>query len=420
MHLIAGELLSNSLYKMTFSIIVKKPGKSGLSRLYLFCRINGKPCSVPTKIKIKAGTWDAKNKKIKSTMLDHERLNGLLTKRKAQLQQVFDDLEYEGIEPSIEGVKLRYSEIVNGKKKDPVIKLPSKTVADLLFSYEKDYKNIRAKGYLRKFGTFARHINTWGDKGGVIEAEHFGAQELNKYINDYLVDELELSNNSIHDHVKKIRLVMEKARGVPVHPDHVNFFWKYQKVKPIWLDWSEVELIEKLVVLEEHQDYKDEFLFRCYTGLRWSDCHQLKPVHFIKNGKDIEIDITVIKTQMGHNLLLSSKAAALAEKWEFKVPALHISDCNEKIKDICRAAKINRVMEKVRYSGSKRTVEMFPKWKLITTHVARRSFGRSWMDRGGDLLKLCKYYGHSDTQQTIDYIGYEAKEINAEMKRLFG
>lgn len=392
-----------------------------MCRLYLFCRIDGQPCSVPTKITIKDGTWDKKNKKIKSSMVDHERLNGLLTKRKAQLQQVFDDLEYEGVAPTVAGVKERFKQKRKGeKKKDPVVKADRVTVADLLFKYEKDYKNIRAKGYLRKFATFARHINTWGDKGEIIEAEHFGTVELNKYINDYLVDELELSNNSIHDHVRKIRLVMEKARSIPVHPDHANFFWKYQKVKPVWLDWSEVELIEKLEVLEEHQDYKDEFLFRCYTGLRWSDCHQLKPVHFIKSGKDVEVDITVIKTHIGQNLLLSTKAAAIAEKWKFKVPALHISDCNLIIKDICRAAKITRVMEKVRYSGSKRTVEMFPKWKLITTHVARRSFGRSWMDRGGDLLKLCKYYGHSDTQQTIDYIGYEAKEINNEMKRLFG
>jgi integrase len=408
---------------MEFNVILKKPDSKGMSRVYLFCRINGQPCSVPTKIKILHKAW--KNKKITSLQPNAEKLAGRLTKRKGQLQSVFDDLEHEGVAPTVQGVKERFKAKTEGKEKDPVvIKANRLTLPDLLFRYESDYKNTRAKGYLRKFGTVARHLNTYKEtetgRIRTIFADEFDQVELNRYINDYLVDEWELSNNSIHDHVRKIRLVMEKERDVPVHRDFANFFWKYTKVKPIWLDWSEVEKIEQKEVLEGDQDYKDEFLFRCYTGLRWSDCHQLKPVHFIKKGKDIEIDITVIKTHIGQNLLLSSKAAALAKKWKFKVPDLHISDCNEKIKQICRATKIDRVMEKVRYSGSKRTAEMLPKWSMITTHVARRSFGRSWMDRGGDLLKLCKYYGHSDPQQTMDYIGYEAKEVNNELKRLFG
>lgn len=426
-----ADLLSKLLSEMTFNVIIRNPDKAGMCRVYLFCRINGKPCSVPTKIKIKTGTWDVRNKKIKSSMAGHERLNGLLTKRKAQLQQVFDDLEYEGITPTVKGVKERYERKRKGeKKKDPAIINRSRpTVADLMFKYKEDNKNIRSvKGYLRKFGTFARHLNTYAEvHERSIYADEFGLLELTAYINDYLVEELELSNNSIWDHVKKIRRAMETApRDVEVHPDHTKFSWKYMKVRPVYLKWSEVELIEKFEPLPEMQIYKEEFLFRCYTGLRWSDCYELKPHHFIKTKNGIEIDFTILKTALVHNILLSSKAAEIVEKWGYEIPKLKRDDCSKNIKQICRAAGIKEMKERVKISGSNRTAELLPKYELITTHVARRTFGRRWMELSkekngaADFFNLMKYYGHSSIQQTIDYIGWEQEEVNAEMKQLFG
>src|SRR5690606_2985345 len=146
-------------------------------------------------------------------------------------------------------------------------------------------------------------------------------------------------------------------------------------------------------------------LFRCYTGLRFSDCHQLKSHHFIVQGKDVFIDFTVIKTGLDQNILLSSRAAAIARKWNFRVPAVWMSDCNERIKQTCRGAKIRSATDRVRFRGAERVAEVYKKWELVTTHVARRTFARAWLDKGGDLVKLSNDLGHSSVQQTLEYAG---------------
>lgn len=421
--MIIFETLHQKLHRLEFNIIKRKPNKSGFSVLYIFCRINGKQCFVPTKIKILSHAWDADKERITAAQVDHTKLNGILTKSKALLQSVFDDLDYLGIEPTVEGVKERFKDKRRPGKKDPVVKSEKVTVAELLFKHERDYKNIKAKGYLRKFGTFARALNTYAEEKEVcIDADQFDLTALNKYINDYLVDVLELENSSIFDHVRKIRFVMKNHPGA--HKDCIHFKWKYTTPKPVWLDWGtgdmDLEKLEEYECSEEDVVYKKEFLFRCYSGLRWSDCHQLEPHHFIKKKDGVEIDFSAIKTHNDQNLLLSSKAAAIAKEWKYKVPKLSISECNARIKVILKGAKVHRVMEKVRHSGSKRKVDMLPKWAMVTTHVARRTFGRRWVDLGGDVIKLMKYYGHRTPQQTMDYVGHTTKEVNNEMKRLFG
>lgn len=422
---------------MKFNIILKKPDSAGLSRVYLFCRVNGEECFVPTKIKILKKAWDKKKKKITASQSGYEKLQGLLNKRIGQFQKVFDDLEYEGVQPTVKGVKARYKKIVNGEKEDqnnPEVTEVKVTIPDLLFKFEKSRAGLRSKNSLRMFGTVARVLEDYHEfEQRTLVASEFSIDEFN-HLTSYLVDERELLNGTIYDYVQKIKYVMKNEKESPVHPDHINFTYKNHKSKPIWLDWdTEVAAIENYTPEKSLQIYKEEALFRFYTGLRWSDCNQLRPEHFTeKENGDIELSITGIKTHVNQNLVLNSKAAEIVRKWNFKVPKLHQNHCNGAIKLICEQAfekaDIKKTVERVRYSGSNRIVEMLPKWSLVTTHTARRSFGRRWIDlaskQGRDLITalmhLMKYYGHSSIEQTIQYIGYEAEEVNKEMKRLWG
>ena len=55
-------------------------------------------------------------------------------------------------------------------------------------------------------------------------------------------------------------------------------------------------------------------------------------------------------------------------------------------------------------------VELVPKWKKVTTHTARKSFGRRWMDTIGDIESLSQYLGHSSSAVTRHYIGWQLEE----------
>jgi integrase len=112
---------------------------------------------------------------------------------------------------------------------------------------------------------------------------------------------------------------------------------------------------------------------------------------------------------------------AILKKWGGKPPRLNQSDCNDIIKKVCRAAwakdKDTKV-QTVRFRGNVRVMTNKSKWELVTTHTARRTFGRRWMENGGSLRNLSIYYGHASERQTAEYIGWTTEEVNNEMMKV--
>ncbi len=394
---------------------LQKPDSSGLARIYIVFNNKGKQW-IKTGLKVSPENWDQQAQYIRAAQPLHKKLNAKLTNKKTEVSQAIESLLKSKIDPTTASV----SEFLAPKPVEVVKVSSSPIVSKLLFNYEKDNLKRLSKNYLRKYGTIGRSFEDY--KPG-LTAEELTHDELNRYIDDHLLDVCEVENNTIHDYVRRTQYVMERSYKRREHNnvDCLDFSYKYIQPKPFWLDWADVEKIEAFEPFAADLIYKEEFLFRCYTGLRWSDAVNLKPEHFITDKAGLTYyDFHVVKTSLSQNIEMSPKAVAILKKWNYKIPKLHQSDANEKIKTIARGAKLDHVTEKIRFKGNERFVEMLPKWKLVTTHVARRTFARHWMDLNGDMGKLSKYLGHSSVDQTSSYVGYTTKEVNAELRRLMG
>jgi integrase len=405
---------------MQITIFPKSPDKKKQVRLFLFCSINNKQGFFPTKIKVNELNWNKENQRITSKQKDYKKLNILLTKRIGQLNKVFEDLEYEGTTPSVEIVRQRY----NATLKNKTIKQGKIQIQ--LFEYFEQYVSDRKatrswRGYLRHFKFVSDHLKTFNP---ALQFKDITHQFHHEFV-EYLVSEADVENNTVWNYMKKLKSVMgaalldQRTRFQDIPIDFKVFKDTYIKSKPFFLDWSEVEKIEKAEVTPIQQRYKDEFLFRCYTGLRHVDVFNLRPENFIRRREKVYLDFMSIKTRTDQNLELNSKAVSILEKWNGKPPKLYQSECNTFVREICKAAKINKMVERVRYSGKDRNISLLPKYALVTTHTARRTFGRHWMEQGGTLRLLSIYYGHSSEKQTADYVGWTTEEVNNEMRRLF-
>lgn len=400
---------------MTIRAYLKKADSSGLSRVALVLYSAGKQQWIKTTIKVLPASWDQEGQYIKASQPHSKKLNAKLGEFKVEIANAIEALLKRKIIPTTETVT-RYI-APNGAKAvfdgEPV------TLSSLLFGYEESNTGRLKPGYLRKYATIGRSLDEHCP--GML-ADDFNSDELNRYISDYLLDVCEIENNTVHDYVRRIRYVMERAfkRRLINNPECLDFSYKYIQPKPFWLDWGDVEKIESYEPFQKDQIYKEEFLFRCYTGLRWSDVTNLRPEHFIRKDGHVYYDFHVVKTSLSQNIEMNPKAAAIIKKWAYRIPKLYQSDCNERIKVIAKASKLDNVVEKIKFKGSERIVELLPKWKLVTTHVARRSFARHWMDLGGDIGKLSKYLGHSSIDQTSSYVGYTTSEVNKELRRIMG
>jgi integrase len=417
------------------TIFPKSPDKSGFVRLHMFVSIKNEPGWFPTKVKCLRDSWDQKSQKIKSTQIEYKKLNGILRKRLGQLQEVFDALEYEKTAAYVELVRAKYNAMLNFEITGqlPKIEKQNYKFLDFMDLYVKERANLRAKGYLRLFKSTRKHV------ASVIENPSFSDITMKFYTDlvDHFVDTEEVENNTMYGNIKRIKTVMGAALIDPrtkhqdIPTDFKLFDDLYVKPKVLWLDWdTEIACIEAFDPLPEMVDIKKFFLFLCYTGLRHSDAFSLRPENFIKKKDSIFLDHTIIKTRLDHNIELSTKAAELVRSWKFKVPKIYQHDLNAEIKRIAKAAgddwkrkrgldsPLINTIERVRFSGSERLVSMIPKYEEVKSHTGRRSFGRRWAERGGDLRYLQIYYGHAALQQTLDYIGWTTSEVNAEMRRV--
>ena len=99
------------------------------------------------------------------------------------------------------------------------------------------------------------------------------------------------------------------------------------------------------------------------------------------------------KTSKSHQIPLNRKAFELLMEVERFNPISQQKE-NQFIKVLAKRAEIDRPVQRVKLSGSVSTVETFPKWKLCSSHTARRTWARIAYDAGVDILKISRYIGH--------------------------
>lgn len=394
---------------------LQKPDSSGLARVYIVFNNKGKQW-IKTGIKVLPENWDQTSQYIKSSQTLYKKLNAKLAEKKVEIAQAIEALGKMKIEATTETV----TEYMKPKPKVEVVKVDKPTVSGLLMGYVKQNTGRLTFNYLRKFTTVARSLDNY--KPGLL-ADALTKDELNGWVLSHLLEECDVENNTISGYVDIVKRVMDIAlrKGLIANTEFMDFSYKYIKPKPFWLDWKEVEMIEAYAPKSLYDRvYRDEFLFRCYTGLRWSDAHQLKPEHFIKQDGAVFYDFNVVKTSLSQNIQMIPKAVSILEGWGYKIPRLFLHDCNSRIKDIAARAGIEGVVERVKFKGSEREINLIPRHKMVTTHVARRTFARRWMDLGGEIGKLSKYLGHASIEETSGYVGYTTKEVNDELRKLMG
>lgn len=374
--------------------------------VYFRVNIAGKRIWISSKISVfNIKSWDAKNKRITALQPNFKALNENISLQRANLERIILGFLSDRRPLNVDAFTQALSR-PEGAKKGNII-----SFLDYFPYYQEKKKPFLRQSYLRKFNTVHDHLQKFNPSIGWNDID-------DDFYDAYLGHLIEhgLQNNSISSHIKKIVTICTDAvkAGYVIPESYQNFKDTYIKPRPLFLYWSEVELLEKCKpTLKSDEVYRDEFLLRCYNGMRWGDNQQTEV-----NPKGV-IDMTSLKTKKNQSLAVNSKAEAILNKYGGKLPKLSQSDCNERIKVVAKKAKLNRMVEKIRFKGNDRIVKLLPLHQLVTTHTARRTFGRKWVDDKGNELMLMKFYGHSTLEQTLEYIGYESEEMNKEMLRIF-
>jgi integrase len=173
----------------------------------------------------------------------------------------------------------------------------------------------------------------------------------------------------------------------------------------IYLTPSELEKIKKAdIKLPALENARKWLLLGCSIGQRGGDLLNLNESNFVtRNGYDV-IELKQQKT--GKNITIPVLPIT-KEIIETGLPyKISIQRFNEYIKDVCKIAKINQKIEgKIMDKETQRKkLDVYPKHKLITSHVCRRSFATNNYGILPTPL-IMQVTGHATERMFLNYIG---------------
>ena len=177
----------------------------------------------------------------------------------------------------------------------------------------------------------------------------------------------------------------------------------------IFLTWDELMTVynHDFGNLNYLSQVRDVFCFCCFTSLRYSDVRNLRRSNF--NGTSFTF--TTIKTSDTLTIELNKYSKAILDKYahvnfpDGKVlPVISNQKMNDYLKIIGKKCKINAPVTITIYKGMNRIDETHPKWELLSTHAARRTFVCNAIMLGIPPSIVMKWTGHSDYRAMKPYL----------------
>ena len=166
---------------------------------------------------------------------------------------------------------------------------------------------------------------------------------------------------------------------------------------------------------------RDLFCFCAFTSLRYSDMAKVRR-------SDINGGLLYTTTQKTGDRLpidLNKQAKTILDKYGNEIypgglalPVITNQKMNKYLKDLCELCGFNTPVAKTMIKGGERVDEVLPKWRLVGTHAARRTFICFALAIGIPPHVVMKWTGHSDYKSMKPYIEIADKTKAEAMKKI--
>lgn len=182
----------------------------------------------------------------------------------------------------------------------------------------------------------------------------------------------------------------------------------FETKQVIYLTTDELNAVERAEIPSYLAISRDIFVFCSYTGLRISDALRLRNIDIANNA----VSIVTRKTADSLRVELNKHSAAIvARYYRPNLPseplfssAYSPQTLNVHLRAIGQICHIDTPIHLVHYSGSQRIDEIKPKWQLMTSHVARRTFVVHALQLGIPAEVITRWTGHSSLEAMRPYM----------------
>ena len=249
--------------------------------------------------------------------------------------------------------------------------------------------------------------------------DYIGINFYNEF--NTFMEEKDYALNTIGKHIKNFKTFLNYALAEG-YTNNRKFKSKDFKVlkeitTEIYLTDAEIKkMLEKdLSKYPEVELARDVFLIGCYTGQRISDYNNLSENDIVEIDGVQYFKIKQQKNKKFHREVLcpiTKEMRQIMKKRHNNKPPRKIAESylNDYIKQVGQMLKWNKLVKCTYTKGGKEETKMLPKYSLIKSHTARRSFCTNKYRAGMNIYDIMLFSGHSTEKEFYKYIRIEGEE----------
>lgn len=356
--------------------------------------------------------WDYKKQRLrnKAHLMGRNNVNDFLNKIETELYKEISQMDSQGLAITNKRLKQKL-DVITGKVK------PKESERITLFSYFDKFCQ-RKEGKiqettLRSYKQTRRLLFAFNAK------LDFDDIDLNFY-DEFVVflEDDDKSLNTIGKHIKNLKVVLGSATkdGYSHNLAYTRSDFKVptESTTAIYLDEGELKKMTdlKLNGFPKLAWARDIFLIGCYTGQRVSDYNGLTNENIVIGDEDVRLfKIKQKKTGKIVYCPITLEIQAILDKYDGSPPKkMNEQDINEYIKQVGKKAGITENITCNKTKGGKQINEQIPKYKMIGTHTARRSFCTNMFKKGMPTYNIMEFSGHSTEREFYKYIRIEKEQ----------
>lgn len=371
-----------------------------------------RPFDFPLGRKVDLDKWDADAERAIEGTIDAAEINRTIEEYKTQINEVFARFELlEKRVPTPQEVKYLFNDMI-GKTSllDDSGNLDFWSVFDV-FTEQVGEKNQWTDSTFQKFRTLRHHLKSFAP---TLSFSSLTEEKLQGLIAYYY--KKDFRNTTISKQLSFLRWFLRWAAQKGYYKGDLHETFK-PKLKGISVDSKEIIYLSQ-DELKQLQDFhfqpmqealervRDVFLFQCFTGLRYSDVAKLKRSD-VKKGI---VHVVTKKTVDGLRIELNKHSQAILDKYkdctflgDKVLPVISNEKMNAHLKTLGQVVGLDEPTRIVYFKGNKRYEEVYPKWYLLTTHVARRTFVVTALQLGIPVEVIMRWTGHSNFEAMKPY-----------------
>lgn len=416
-----------------FNLKVQGPqgGKDIPTLVLLVIRYNGQKLVWSTQQFVKPRFWDKKTCRAKITIANPEdaKLNQHLNEIQNRALTIFDKL---GLLP-VADLKKELDYIFGRKEREA-----DAGHLDLL-PFLDWYLNMRKmdvkyeRGTWKMLKTASNLLKDYAEKkhDSQLDYQDITLEFRRKFEQWLYAPPREHSNNYAAKVIDLTGQFLREARKRGYHDNDVaeqsGWAMKKKRTPQQVLTFEELDTLAALDLADNQrlEQVRDAFLIGAYTGLRFSDFTRIKKENVIDDAGTKILAIKTQKTGAEVEIPFLSTLEAILEKYDWQSPPpISNQKFNAYIKEVCELAGFTEVVIKYSNKAGRDVEERHPKFELITSHTARRSFATNFFQLGLPAAMLMQITSHSSEKQFMAYINISkrdnARKMAVAVARLMG